>query len=1550
MLFYQPYLTDTQPRRGVVLLVVIVMLALFAAVGITFVFYAEASSAASQSARQALIEQTPDVDPEMAASMFLEQLLFGAPDDDRGIYSALRGHDLMRNMWGMNYTGFNATNGLVLGNNTVPFNGAGRLHYDVQVGQNGANPVYLDPAGPAGTTPFLGSTLKDNFFYINYTYFPPYYTTDTFNFIRDPGRYGARYDPKGVNSPRTLTVGAYVEEFNPPYTYPDLNCMALGAIDKNGNLLMPSFHRPWLFGSAGPSNNPINNPTNYNKLWTTDVGKYLILRPRPWDQRDKSETDPTKQVIRFPYPEDDFGDVRNLPGSGPNDSYWLNINAPVFRLPDGRKYTMLVAPLIIDLDGKVNLNVHGNIKAPNNMHASNVGVGPWEVAINQVLNKDQVLNANGIVQTPATEWQKLFLGLNGTAANTFQVVGRYGPLQVPTNDLSNTEPSGKNDHYYAMTDVDAAANSTLKDTIPQRPMLAGMIDGNLPKAQFPGQQIPVNNLFPYFHPLRYQDGSTTDERKNHPAVYNALRPIAPNSATTSQHQGYNRNFRVSNMEKLYRYDGTGSDAMTSELLRLCPTNMSDPAVRRLVTLLSANLHRAGAMPWDWPSTTPANGYGTTTPNPPFPQGLASALPYPNPNPAVNTTPPTSSLKGPSEFGTDWRSAIAALTKIDLRRTLRQYPLYGDPKNPSGIQTPDTNYVRFDDGSAGGTVYNAFLAAQGDRQQLAYDLYRRLLVVTGVPPVQNPLIPSNNELATRRWLAQLAVNIVDFIDEDEISTPFNFYTVADDQLPANKIGEMMDTQIVAGGVTIQAEVPKYWVFGTEMPRLVLNEVLAERQNGATALNTITVELFNPLNGPTPTNANPVQAQDSFNVQMYMNQPKKTWLNPNFNNGYAPYKIVVTDNLDPTMVNNDNVTGKPDYRFSPPLSPTSKPWYAETKDVDFSTQGKYIDGTNQAGQPSFTTIPPPITPYVPPQGYFLLKSNVLQDNHNVIKAVAQGGTVPNNTPLIKTANLQYNSPVPLEPRVWVFLRRLANPYLPPDNNLLVGGAINPRFNPYITIDYIKYVPNHDNVAEAATQYGSWAKRQPFAGLTVLNPTNGKLDTTNSQVLESLPVGTALTGHTFGQPNNAFPSTNLVPASGHYHWLVHLDRQPLSPVELLVVSKYQPHELTQNFITGADNLAANRNNHTAIPQWFNPNNRIYRLFEYLECKAPTGWTPNLGGRMMGQININTMWDLETFLALCDPKLQASVANPWGNDNPAYFTASDIATLNAAGQLQSGVWKQLLSTRSPGLVNSANPAIGSVGINGATDHPFWSLATGPLVSGPQIPAAGTNPAYNNPFPNGLVNARLSDTLFLRTNTLPSQGPFDVATSLGPDQQHPYLQNQLLSKIFNNVTTRSNTFAVWLTVGFFEVIDDGTRPVKLGAELNRDKNRHIRHRMFAIIDRTQLQRVVSTDIGATAITQTQVPGSLTIKPTAMSGTTATGNQWNIVPGMVLTIDGGTASAEQVIVTSVMGTPPNQFTANFTKPHLANATITASGNPGPWIQAPFNPHNSSLIAHFSIID
>src|SRR5262249_50653555 len=134
------------------------------------------------------------------------------------------------------------TNSLVP--NQTAFNGSGRLNVP---------------------TPITG--LTENLA-INYTWFQT-----AGDQLHDPERPGWR---ASLGAPPNPITGG----INVPYTYPDLNNMFLGAINANGLVLMPSFHRPWLFGP--PPNNAINDITNPN--WYNQAGKYLTLRPRPVDQ------------------------------------------------------------------------------------------------------------------------------------------------------------------------------------------------------------------------------------------------------------------------------------------------------------------------------------------------------------------------------------------------------------------------------------------------------------------------------------------------------------------------------------------------------------------------------------------------------------------------------------------------------------------------------------------------------------------------------------------------------------------------------------------------------------------------------------------------------------------------------------------------------------------------------------------------------------------------------------------------------------------------------------------------------------------------------------------------------------------------------------------------------------------------------------------------------------------------------------------------------------------------------------------------------------------
>ena len=136
----------------------------------------------------------------------------------------------------------------------------------------------------------------------------------------------------------------------------------------------------------------------------------------------------------------------------------------------------------------------------------------------------------------------------------------------------------------------------------------------------------------------------------------------------------------------------------------------------------------------------------------------------------------------------------------------------------------------------------YYRAVWERQKFAEDIYARLVHATGADITATP---STNPAAfnARRYLAQLAVNIVDYLDDDEFSTPFPWFTN-----PATGIPE--------------------YVYGVESPKVSLNEVYSEIKNTPGDTDTLNgatqpflvhfwLELFNThmdANLPTPTQNN------------------------------------------------------------------------------------------------------------------------------------------------------------------------------------------------------------------------------------------------------------------------------------------------------------------------------------------------------------------------------------------------------------------------------------------------------------------------------------------------------------------------------------------------------------------------------------------------------------------------------------------------------------------------------------------------------------------------
>jgi hypothetical protein len=176
-----------------------------------------------------------------------------------------------------------------------------------------------------------------------------------------------------------------------------------------------------------------------------------------------------------------------------------------------------------------------------------------------------------------------------------------------------------------------------------------------------------------------------------------------------------------------------------------------------------------------------------------------------------------------------------------------------------------------------------------------------------------------------------------------------------------------------------------------------------------------------------------------------------------------------------------------------------------------------------------------------------------------------------------------------------------------------------------------------------------------------------------------------------------------------------------------------------------------------------------------------------------------------------------------------------------------------------------------------------------------------------------------------------------------PMARDEAFRKMMNNVSFTSNTFAVWLTIGFFEMKTDAQGNKTL-TELFSEENRQIRHRMFAIVDRSQLMMPDSSqDLGVTVVSaqpssvsganykidvgQTlsgkvagtfgiPTPGGLTVPGTLgqPNGTGLISMDWKFVPGGTIQIGSQIATITQVTPKGAVPVQPagqQAATSNF---------------------------------------
>ncbi len=130
---------------------------------------------------------------------------------------------------------------------------------------------------------------------------------------------------------------------------------------------------------------------------------------------------------------------------------------------------------------------------------------------------------------------------------------------------------------------------------------------------------------------------------------------------------------------------------------------------------------------------------------------------------------------------------------------------------------------------------------------------------------------------------------------------------------------------------------------------------------------------------------------------------------------------------------------------------------------------------------------------------------------------------------------------------------------------------------------------------------------------------------------------------------------------------------------------------------------------------------------------------------------------------------------------------------------------------------------------------------------AAGMTTTVNVPFKRSQrAWARLQQHLHLTAIVPLTVTPAATVTTATDYRQHPYWRSEQLQRIMNLTTPRTHQYAVWITIGFFEVNAAG-RPWHvhvatrnsafdiLGPEIGAANGKNVRYRGFFLVDRLSL-------------------------------------------------------------------------------------------------------------------
>lgn len=754
-------------------------------------------------------------------------------------------------------------------------------------------------------------------------------------------------------------------------------------------------------------------------------------------------------------------------------------------------------------------------------------------------------------------------------------------------------------------------------------------------------------------------------------------------------------------------------------------------------------------------------------------------------------------------------------------------------------------------------------ARVDRQRMARDIYVLLYILGGGRDDVNYATTSNAgyvlyTAAQLKEMAQFAVNVVDELDRDEVITKFEYDTNLADGWNLNDYpyNSLTDTE--------NAVTDREIVFGVEAQKLTFSELLGiiSRRvsgGGGTYVDHVATQV-NDSEGMSDRYHTFIELRNAspFSVDL----------------GGGEWQIAVIDEIDPDMIPNNGDEYEQDRVELTLISGTSSSIIAPGALFTIGTRGGpaavdpmiptdnlpsifKVDSTGSP-TPDFTVSTTWIAPasgtldldLIPPTASSTNNTAQFRLTDASATAVASTDyTTPGTGLDVTTAgNFLYggtggnvSAAQETVPTKFV-LRRRAHPTrtMPVSYSSNAANHNDQSLdNPWVEVDRMDMpawrvfsLLMSDTSTDVQTKLEpltSWERGQPFS--------------------RSLAEAAHAPDTTTYRSNSVAAVNSNSPATFSQIQL-HFDRDFASPVDLFSVPLYGPDQVTRRvgypavFNDSATtsllaqerflrphsyaNLSAGISAATipsaATAATDTLNNRWYRLLEFIEVPNQTEQGLRVypyAMRNSGAVNLNMARHRGVLAGVIDdPDNPTTGATLEGHHSPAYASEATMLVdqYESSGVTARDWWLQFLGSR-----DGVDPLTGLILPGTPAGRPFRSLSYSERSS------TSLEDTVLRSLPVDVGLAATYDQYADRRGLFEARASADRPSSGGGDLVDAQTRHRLLRKVYNNTTTRSNVFVVWISTRFFEAIEQPTGEVQIGDVLEGAPD----HRGFFIVDRS---------------------------------------------------------------------------------------------------------------------